>query len=564
MGRVTFHPGDRVLLEDNSSVQLGCRIGEGGEGCVFEIDGDPSRCIKLYNTAIPQQKSRKLQRMVELAAPLLQSASAWPLARVCSTKGRVVGFVMPRLQGFRPIHTLYTPLSRKQHFPQANWKFLVHTARNLAAAFGTVHNAGCVIGDVNQGNVWVHETTARCALIDCDSFQIRDGNQVHYCEVGVGHFTPPELQGGAHFSQVLRTPDHDAFGLAVLIFHLLFFGRHPFAGVHARREGPTLEEQIKGYYFAYSSQAGRLGVKAPPGTAPLTVLDPPTAALFEQAFTHMGPRPTPRQWLTALSQLQGSLRTCSTEEVHLYPGHLTQCPWCTLEEQTATALFVERVPATFLTPKYFDITSLWNTIKPEMRWPRSSRLDLQTLRQRLASVGALDRLERIEAQAQAVRRELRQLRDQYLQLPKAYQHDIEALQRATHATQLQKFLRLISLDRTNVPKVSPAQLKILHAHGIRSAADVEISSLIAIPGLSASLIDRLIDWRARAAQTFPQDHRKILTVPAVRAVNRQFDERKAQLEQTLLKTAQEHSALRDRYVEACKQVKQLAKSTARR
>jgi DNA-binding helix-hairpin-helix protein with protein kinase domain len=68
---------------------------------------------------------------------------------------------------------------------------------------------------------------ATAALIDCDSFQITDGAHVFRCPVEVPEFTPPELQGSAFDSQT-RTAQHDAFGLAVLIFYLLFLGRHPF------------------------------------------------------------------------------------------------------------------------------------------------------------------------------------------------------------------------------------------------------------------------------------------------------------------------------------------------
>ena len=70
---------------------------------------------------------------------------------------------------------------------------------------------------------------ATVALIDADSFQFSLNGKSYPCVVGVPDFTPPELHG-KNLASVQRTIEHDNFGLAVAIFHLLFMGRHPFAG----------------------------------------------------------------------------------------------------------------------------------------------------------------------------------------------------------------------------------------------------------------------------------------------------------------------------------------------
>jgi DNA-binding helix-hairpin-helix protein with protein kinase domain len=67
------------------------------------------------------------------------------------------------------------------------------------------------------------------SLIDCDSFQISSHGRYFLCEVGVPLYTPPELQE-KEFKHVVRTPNHDNFGLAVLLFHLLFMGRRQIFG----------------------------------------------------------------------------------------------------------------------------------------------------------------------------------------------------------------------------------------------------------------------------------------------------------------------------------------------
>jgi len=62
---------------------------------------------------------------------------------------------MPRITGCKDIHKLYSPKSRKSEFPAADFRFLLHVAANIARSFATVHQAHCVIGDVNHGSITV-------------------------------------------------------------------------------------------------------------------------------------------------------------------------------------------------------------------------------------------------------------------------------------------------------------------------------------------------------------------------------------------------------------------------
>jgi formylglycine-generating enzyme required for sulfatase activity len=80
-----------------------------------------------------------------------------------------------------------------------------------------LHARGYVVGDVNESNVLVAERSL-ITLVDTDSFQVRDAQTgvVYRCPVGKPEFTPPELQG-RRFADVDRNPEHDQFGLAVLL-----------------------------------------------------------------------------------------------------------------------------------------------------------------------------------------------------------------------------------------------------------------------------------------------------------------------------------------------------------
>ena len=56
--------------------------------------------------------------------------------------------------------------------------------------------------------------------MDTDSFQVHEGGKHWFCEVGVATHQAPEMQGKSSYKGIVRTPNHDNFGLAVLIFQL--------------------------------------------------------------------------------------------------------------------------------------------------------------------------------------------------------------------------------------------------------------------------------------------------------------------------------------------------------
>ncbi len=174
-----------------------------------------------------------------------------PTELVLDLRRNVVGFLMETFEG-KPIHQLYSPQDRKRAFPDLTYQFLVFVARNLAAAVDALHQHGVVIGDVNQRNILFDPQKGFVRFLDCDSFQVKQDNTTFRCSVGVVDYTPPELQR-QNFSKVDRTQNHDHFGVAVLIFHLLFLGRHPYSGVYKlNREPPSLAESISEHLFAYA------------------------------------------------------------------------------------------------------------------------------------------------------------------------------------------------------------------------------------------------------------------------------------------------------------------------
>jgi DNA-binding helix-hairpin-helix protein with protein kinase domain len=350
---------------DGSAIRLGSRIGGGGEGDVYAIDGSNDRAIKYYTDKKAHEREGKVRRMVSEGLSGKFPLVAFPISMAFDRAKRFAGFVMARVTGHQPLFELYAPGARKAAFPQANYRFLVICAGNIARAVGAAHAAGCVVGDINHSGFLI-SPEAKVRLIDADSFQVSEGTKHYFCKVGVPEYTPPELQNQA-LGGVLRTANHDAFGLAVVIFQLLLMGRHPFSGSFARGEMPT-EKAIGEHRFAYS-RTRSVGMVPPPGVPTLDDFPPKVGAAFEAAFSPNGPqrRPTAKDWIGILDELKDSLKVCAKSPLHHYPNGTRDCPWCRLENRYGVPLFLPPIqvfnPNATFAPTAGDVLSIWRAIE---------------------------------------------------------------------------------------------------------------------------------------------------------------------------------------------------------
>ncbi|RVT39648.1 topoisomerase DNA-binding C4 zinc finger domain-containing protein [Sphingobium algorifonticola] len=355
---------------------LGKKIGKGGEGDVFLLAAQPDRAVKIYKEALRGSREAKVRAMVEGKLASGTDLVAFPDATVDAAKGGFVGFVMRLVSGFQPVHELYSPKSRKLHFPDKDYRFLVRAAINIARAVGKVHQAGCVIGDFNHSGVLVAKD-ATVALIDADSFQFSREGRVFPCAVGVPDFTPPELHS-VNLATATRTHAHDHFGLAVAIFHLLAMGKHPYAGRFAGGD-LTMSEAIAQNRFAFSQiRKAETRTVPPPGAVSLKDFPLPVARAFEAAFG-LDPalRPDAAQWILVLKELEAGMSRCTAVKSHYYPSAAGKCLWCRLAGQSGVDMFPDLIGAAApAAGGPFDLDRLWAQIsaiklpRPEDLLPR--------------------------------------------------------------------------------------------------------------------------------------------------------------------------------------------------
>lgn len=351
----------------NEQYTIARELGKGGEGAVYELRSHNGLVLKKYNEILTSDKIAKLKLMVSMRTPAIETYAAWPVDVVRDSTGFFCGFVMKKLSGYLPLHMVFSPMDRKKMFPDKGYNFLVHVARNLATAFFKLHEAGLVVGDVNEGNILI-SASGMVAFIDCDSFQVRGNDQYYYCEVGVPRYTPPELLKKGSFEQVVRTVNTDSFSLAVLIFQLLFLGRHPFAGKNKTASDIDEETAIRQRYFAYSLENKKNKLAPPADSFSINNLSEDLVLFFHQAFESEN-RPLPAIWIKSLDTFLSDLVTCGNSRLHSYSSKLKDCPWC-LFRKTKGVMF-------FLDDSYLHATSVLGNIDAFVNGFKLEHLELK-------------------------------------------------------------------------------------------------------------------------------------------------------------------------------------------
>ena len=300
--------GRRFEDESGNSIVPGLKLGEGGEGVVHLVDGDPGSVVKIWHPGrTPQDADAKISHLV--SNPVTPELGVtwhitWPQHEVRES-GIIVGYTMPTLnpgESWEPIVEYYNRRAAQGTGAAQSREIQiddrVRMARNLALGFRAVHAAGYVIGDVNEKNVEVNRQND-IAMVDCDSYGFTDSatGRAFSNEMGRPEFQAPEAQG----DYKNRTQNHDRFGLAVVIFHLLT-GYHPYTVTN--RPNVTLPgDRISAWLFPPADP----GLNAPsPYNDAWDGLTDKQKELFLRCFDRAhkdDPRPTPEEWVEALLEM---------------------------------------------------------------------------------------------------------------------------------------------------------------------------------------------------------------------------------------------------------------------
>lgn len=353
--------GSKVRGLNGQIYTLGPKLGEGGEGAVYDIPG-AGIVIKIYKN-ISADLERKLRYMVMHPVPSLTDQRgnsilrlAWPRDIVYFQQG-FVGYAMPKLENaleiFHVVRGCKSPKAR-QMWPYYTWELNVRVARNLALAVFHLHNSGYVIGDMNDKNILVREDGVVC-ILDIDSFDFTDsGSGIHYrCGVGLADYLAPELHG-RNLSTANFSAQSDDYALAIHIFQLLMDNFHPFTGrrlvqsQNSTAGDQRIQRMVDGICpFVRNVPGYEIPADAPrlEETLPQKLREDFAQTLTYDsmtAFSAISRRTTAEQWAKDLNEFlktcqAGDLIQCSVDREHYYLRSIGSCGRCAAQRRFAAA-----------------------------------------------------------------------------------------------------------------------------------------------------------------------------------------------------------------------------------
>lgn len=309
---------------NGEEVTLGAQLGGGGEGTVYAVIGWPEQAAKIWKS-FSAERGEKIKIMVQnrphapqvgvggglfVKTGVPHSSFAWPDEALYGDGGKVAGFLMPKIdsRSFHKIFDYYNPQerqrmerARKQNYQRQDFLLL---ARNLSNAVARIHQAGYVIGDINESNIFANDS-GQITIVDCDSMQVNDpiSGKTYLCRVGTDAYIPPRLlQGGKSFADEKRSSNDDCFGLSVVIFQLLMQGTHPYQ--IAADEGGNTSNKTRFGSFPYRDN-DRESTTSREYKTRWRAMEPALRRLFRDAFApdYESSRPSAEEWATVLDSV---------------------------------------------------------------------------------------------------------------------------------------------------------------------------------------------------------------------------------------------------------------------
>lgn len=282
----------RVSADRSSSLVLGALLGEGGEGAVYEADGDA--VIKIFDKDhLTRHRKEKVELLV--GRDPHKKGLCIPSAIVRNSQGEFVGYVMPKASGREFQRTIFNKRKFEREFPTWKKADLVDICISFLEKVQYLHDMNVILGDINPKNLMVDEQK-NVFIIDADSWQLEG----FPCPVGTPMFTSPAMLGKT-YSDDLRTMEDELFAVATMLFMIVMTGQFPY--IRTGTDGDMVQLIREGNFaFQYENRNNK---DQPDGDWKYmwSHIHKPVKDLFWHTFHREGKRyqnrPTAAEWLEA-------------------------------------------------------------------------------------------------------------------------------------------------------------------------------------------------------------------------------------------------------------------------
>jgi len=281
--------------------------GRGSEGVIYKCGKDVV-CKIFIEGQLNDQKFQKIKLM--FSNPI-RYGFTWPLSILKNKDGQFVGYMMNEVIGKKLDDFIRSPKLLSAAFPSWGRIELVELAVKVLKRIARMHDINVVIGDIRPANI-ILDKNGIVNFVDTDSFQI----EKYPCEVWEPEYTRPDLHG-KDLKTFLRTFNHDYYAAAIVIFQILFLGKHPYA----TSSDSTVVDDMANMNFPYLRSNKRLKI-APYGRWRY-IYSNLTYVLKDKFFRifKYGEMISINEWINALNNYIYSLKAGNFSN-ELLPSHL--------------------------------------------------------------------------------------------------------------------------------------------------------------------------------------------------------------------------------------------------
>jgi len=325
-----LEPGFVIRTKNFKSVVIGKKLGEGGQGAVYEVDCDGyKKALKWYSgkkISNPMRFYKNLENNIGKGAPT--KAFLWPEA-VTEKSGDAFGYIMD----LRPAE--YKDFTRfllgKEAF--AGITAMCNASLNITDGFAVLHRKGYNYQDLNDGNFFINPKTGDVLICDNDNVS-EEGYESGI--KGKARYMAPEIVAEN------KKPDKftDRFSLAVVLFRL-WVKDHPLEGKAGFPVCMDAEHEMKIYgvnpvfMFDPDDSSNRPVQGLNKGAIKMWPLLPPYLqegfinAFGKAALKEPAKRILERDWLRTFIRMRTEVYKCSCGEVYFAnPVVPNPCPKC--------------------------------------------------------------------------------------------------------------------------------------------------------------------------------------------------------------------------------------------
>ena len=222
--------GQTVTLTDGSKINVGKLLGEGGQGCVYEVEHKGEKlALKWYKRQPSRAFYENICKNAQDGAP--SQHFVWPMA-VTRIEHDSFGYLMPlRPDNYHDFADFRLAKCRFHSFMA-----ITVAAMEICDAFRLLHAQGLSYQDLNDGNFFIDPATGHVLI--CDNDNVFPHGQESGI-LGKARYMAPEVVSGK------KRPDtySDRFSLSVILY-MLFCLDHPFEGNNVVRY-PCMTEEIE-------------------------------------------------------------------------------------------------------------------------------------------------------------------------------------------------------------------------------------------------------------------------------------------------------------------------------